>query len=127
MRLPTLTTAICLAATPAPAHDWFADKYDPTTLLRCCDVPGEATGDRDCGPIEAGALTPENGGYRVRLSLDQARAVNPNATRPVDAFVALDRLQPSADPEGRAAICIKPSDRSGPLGGVECLFWWGGV
>lgn len=99
----------------AHAHDWFSRKVDPVFGWRCC-------GGNDCKIIKPNGrnITAEKDGYRIRLSLDEARAINPSATMPLDGIVTWDRVQPSETNEW--AICIKPNDRSPKAGGVFCLF-----
>lgn len=58
--------------------------------------------------------------YRIRLSLEEARAINPVAELPVDGLVTWDRVQPSETNE--FAICLMPYNRTERAGGVFCFF-----
>ena len=66
----------------AHAHDWFSRKVDPVFGWRCC-------GGNDCKVIRPNGrnITAEKDGYRIRLSLEEARAINPVAELPVDGLV----------------------------------------
>lgn len=99
----------------AHAHDWFSRKVDPVFGWRCC-------GGNDCKVIRPNGrnITAEKDGYRIRLSLEEARAINPVAELPVDGLVTWDRVQPSETNE--FAICLMPYNRSPRAGGVFCFF-----
>jgi hypothetical protein len=95
------------------AHSWYSQRQDPVYRNGCC-------GGSDCSKIDGSWLTQEEAGYRVRLTVDQARAVNPNASYPVNAMVGWNRVQISED--GNFHLCIFTFDRSLPFEGVICLF-----
>ena len=99
----------------AHAHDWFTTKRDPVFGWGCC-------GGHDCAPFKPNGrnITAERDGYRIRLTLDEARAINPHASAPVDGVVSYDRVQPSETDEW--AICIMESNRGTRSAGVFCLF-----
>jgi hypothetical protein len=59
-------------------------------------------------------------GFKVSMTVDQAKMVNPLADTSVNAVVPWDRVQASWD--GNYHICIYPRDRGAPRGGVIC-FW----
>lgn len=106
---------VFLAPLLAHAHSWYSDRTDPVTGVPCC-------GGNDCAKlvIEPGVLTAEADGYRIRLTLEQSRRINPFSHAPVDALVIWDRVQESAD--GNYHICISPDFRTGPRGGIFCFF-----
>lgn len=60
---------------PAEAHEWYTD-------TGCC-------GGTDCAavPIEADWVRPGKDGYRVVLTKEQARQINPNAGFAVDELI----------------------------------------
>lgn len=93
-----------LATSSAQAHQWYSKKQDPVTRGACC-------GGTDCAELRIvpGVLTPEAEGYRIRLTVEQARAINPNRTESVDVLVKFDRVQPSED--GNWHMCISTSRR----------------
>ena len=95
-----LAIAILIATvTPAAAHDWYSTETDPVTMARCC-------GGQDCAPlkVEPGMIEAVEDGYRLRLTLEQAQAINPKRTQAVDTLVEWDRIQPS--PDGNWHVCI---------------------
>lgn len=106
---------VFLAPLMAWAHSWYSEKHDPVSLAPCC-------GGTDCAKlvIEPGVLTAEPDGYRIRLTLEQARRINPYARAPIDALVIWKRVQPSED--GNYHICISPDYRLPPRFGIYCFF-----
>ena len=104
-----------VVAHKAKAHDWYSKYKDPRFAWSCC-------GGIDCSrlTVDPVNLTMEEGGYRVRLTLEQAQMINRYAQYPVDAVVAWDRVQASED--GNYHLCIMTANRSGEAGGVYCLF-----
>ena len=105
----------CLVIGPANAHSWYIYKTDPVFHNSCC-------GGHDCAmwAIQPGELTAEANGYRVRLTLERTRTINPNSTLPLDALVIWDRVQPSED--GNWHLCIADTSRDIGWHGVYCLF-----
>jgi hypothetical protein len=97
----------------AMAHSWYSSRVDPEYLNGCC-------GGTDCHELDGSLVIPEADGYRIRLTIDQARRINPGALFPVDALVPWRRVQPSED--GNWHICIFPSSRHAPRGGIICFF-----
>lgn len=117
-RIVTAVAAALVAAflcPPVRAHEWFSQKRDPVFGWGCC-------GGHDCKVIRPNGrnITAEKDGYRIRLSLEEARAINPVAELPVDGLVTWDRVQPSETNE--FAICLMPYNRSPRAGGVFCFF-----
>ena len=108
-RIVTAIAAALVAAflcPPVRAHEWFSQKRDPVFGWGCC-------GGHDCKVIRPNGrnITAEKDGYRIRLSLAEARAINPAAELPVG---------PSETNE--FAICLMPYNRTERAGGVFCLF-----
>jgi hypothetical protein len=97
------------------AHDWYSSTSDPVYQSSCC-------GGHDCAPVDSAWVSEEREGYRLTMTLDQARTVNPSAQAPVDAIVPWSRIQspPHADHEFYA--CIYDRDRAPPRKGVICFF-----
>ena len=62
----------------------------------------------------------ERDGFRLTLTIGQARAVNPGAKKPVNAFIPSERVQPSPDTNFHA--CLYAADRHEPNEGVICFF-----
>src|SRR5262245_43183618 len=89
----------------AEAHDWYSSTNDPVFQSSCC-------GGHDCAPIDPAWVSEVGDGYRLTMTADQARTVNPAAQAPVDALVPWSRIQspPSADHQFYA--CIYDSDRT---------------
>lgn len=111
-------TAAALAAFLCPAaqaHDWYSEKRDPVYRWGCC-------GGHDCATwkIRPGSISAEPTGYRVRLTLPEARAINPHSQAPIDGLVVWPRVQPSED--GNWHLCIMPYSRTPEAGGIFCLF-----
>ena len=110
-----LMAAISLAAViPANAHSWYSEKHDPVTKRGCCGIS-------DCHEI---FLTPENyspeaEGFRIRLTAEQAKIINPGRLEPLDIFIPFDRVQPSED--GNFHLCI-PRFNGVTLGDFYCFF-----
>ena len=97
----------------AQAHSWYSTTKDPMTGYRCC-------GGSDCGAIPESWVRYERDGFRLRLTIGQALAVNPKAKRPIDAFIPSERVQPS--PDTSFHVCLYAADRRGPSEGVICFF-----
>ena len=110
-----LAFAFLALAAPATAHDWYSGKNDPVYRWGCC-------GGHDCATwtIRPGSISAEPTGYRVKLTLAEARAINPNAISGIDALVVWARVQASED--GNWHLCIMPYSRTVEAGGVFCLF-----
>lgn len=107
--------ALLILATPAAAHDWYTGTIDPVTLGGCCGVA-------DCAPlkISAGVLDAVEDGYRIRLTAEQAAAINPARRTPVDTVVTWDRIQPS--PDGQFHMCLPTYPRPEMRADFFC-FW----
>lgn len=108
-----LMAFVVLFNAPAMAHEWYTGTNDPVSGYGCC-------GKSDCHAIPAAWLIQEGDGYRVRLTLEQARYINVDAMYPVDAFVPRSRWQLSQ--EANYALCIYAIDRKPPNFGVICAF-----
>lgn len=95
------------ATLPTLAHDWYTGKHDPVTGGSCCST-SKTDGYGDCHQlvVEAGVLEPVPEGYRLRLTLDQARKINPLREYPVDTLIPEQRIQASED--GNFHLCIPP-------------------
>lgn len=115
MRFWLLVLAIWGIPTAALAHSWYSTKIDPVYRNSCC-------GGTDCNRL---TITPSNiraeaDGYRIVLSLDETRKINPYSVAPIDALVKWERVQPSED--GNWHICVMTSFRADERGGIYCLF-----
>lgn len=90
---------VFLAPVIASAHSWYSDRRDPVTKKGCC-------GGTDCAQlvIEPGVFSAEPGGYRVRLTLEQARRINPVRREGIDILIPWERVQDSED--GNFHLCI---------------------
>lgn len=110
-----MLAAMVAFCAPAVAHDWFTGTRDPVTGGGCC-------GGSDCSllKIEPGVLEGEAGGYRLRLTAEQAAKINPSRKQPVDTLIAWDRIQPSHD--GNYYLCIPSYPVSTMRGDFYC-FW----
>lgn len=105
-----------LIASPALAHDWYSSSSDPIYQSSCC-------GGHDCAPIDSEWVTPDAKGYRLRMTIEQARTVNPSAQAPVDAVVPWSRVQsPPKAVDKQFYACIYDRDRAPPRNGVICFF-----
>jgi hypothetical protein len=123
MRFALLLTAAVLWliwVVPGFAHDWYSKKIDPVYGKGCC-------GGSDCArlPTEIpGVLTAEEAGYRVRLTVEQAKEINEYRREPFDHLIPWDRVQPSED--GNYHICIMSADNdmyyTDPRDGTFCFF-----
>lgn len=108
--------AAFLLPSSALAHDWYSKRTDPRYAFPCC-------GGHDCAafPFAIGKnIFPTEEGYRIVLSVEEARRINPAATAPIDAIVEWNRVQVSED--GRWHICIADSFRLAPHFGILCFF-----
>lgn len=117
-RITAVTAAVLAAflwAVPAFSHDWYGDRRDPVYRWGCC-------GGSDCATwtIRPGSITAEPTGYRIRLTLAEARAINPYSQFPIDALIVWPRVQQSED--GNWHLCVMPSNRTTESGGIYCLF-----
>ena len=102
-------------AARAFAHQWYSDKKDPVYNQSCC-------GGTDCGQlvVTPANVTAEERGYRIRLTLEEARRINPYTVSGIDALVEWNRVQPSED--GNWHICLMTYHRENERGGIYCLF-----
>jgi hypothetical protein len=98
----------------AGAHSWYSERQDPVWRNSCC-------GGTDCHEIDAKYIRVGNRGYRITLTVEQARQVNPFATKAIDADIEMERVQMSED--GQYHICLmaywNPDDKRQ---GVFCFF-----
>lgn len=110
-----IAAAIIACSGEAHAHSWYAEKTDPVFRHSCC-------GGTDCAQlvITSEVLSAEENGYRIRLTLEQTRKINPFSMAPINAVVTWDRVQPSED--GNYHICIMSYHRDNERGGIYCLF-----
>ncbi len=110
-----LTLGIVVCST-AHAHSWYSKKVDPVFRASCC-------GGSDCHEFAAipdETITAEATGYRIILTHEQAKTINPYAASGINALVVYERVQPSED--GNWHICIMSYHRDNVRGGVYCLF-----
>lgn len=111
-----LTTAFCVMGSGiATAHDWYSSTSDPVFQSNCC-------GGHDCAPVDSSWVSETRDGYRLTMTVDQARTVNPMASVPVDAVVPWSRIQSPPQAEHQFYACIYDRDRSAPRFGVICFF-----
>lgn len=112
--VPILALFMVLLPMPALSHSWYSEKRDPVTQHGCC-------GGTDCATlkVEPGVLTPENDGYRIRLTVEQARRINPARLEPLDAFIPRERIQPSEN--GNFHMCL-PRFNGVTMGDFYCFF-----
>ncbi len=105
MKTFTILAALLFSVTAASAHDWYVGKKDPVTKGSCCTTAAQ-DGYGDCAKllIEPGVLEPVPEGYRIRLTVEQAKRLNPLRNHPVDTIVPEDRVQDSED--GNWHMCI---------------------
>ena len=104
----------------AEAHDAYVGTRDPVTNGICCTTSEhEGYGDCDMLVIEPGVLTGAVGGYRLRLTVQQAQRINPLRTAPVDTFIPDSRIQPSMD--GNFHLCL-PAFTAPNRGDFFCFF-----
>lgn len=100
----------------AHAHDHYTGLTDPVTNARCC-------GGHDCTilKIESGVLDAEEGGYRIRLTAEQANKINRFRYVPLDTLISWDRIQPSWD--SNFHICIPTTGEHLPPEKQAYCFW----
>ena len=125
LAIALLALAFMAAGANAEAHELFTGLIDPATKKGCCN-----NGDCKIVPqawVDAGVVTPHVGGYRVRLTLEQAKFFNSNVSQPVDALFPAERVIWGLPYQW--AICLNPSDESAmpPYSGhrVRCLIGMG--
>lgn len=97
------------------AHDWYSYTSDPVFQSSCC-------GGSDCAPVDPAWVSEVSEGYRLTMTIDQARTVNPLAQAPVDAVVPWSRIQSPPDGDHMFYACIYDMDRAAPRHGVICFF-----
>lgn len=99
----------------ARAHDWYTGYRDPVFDWECC-------GGADCNviPIDGKNVVAERDGYHVRLSIEEAKRLNPATNLPVDGVVTWDRVIES--PTGQFAACPFMIRRDAETAGLRCLF-----
>lgn len=73
--------ALLMWAAQAQAHEWYSNLRNPKGSS-CCS-------GNDCAPVplDADWVQPTRDGYRVTLTLDQAKTINPDAQYSVNAVV----------------------------------------
>lgn len=111
--MKALTAALIvlpLFSLTAKAHDWYVGKNDPVTGGSCCTT-SKTDGYGDCAQliVEHGVLEGDPQGYRLRLTLEQARKINPLRQTPVDTLIPWERMQVSED--GNFHLCIPPNQK----------------
>ena len=113
--LAAIPLALAAASSTVQAHSWYSEKKDPVFKHSCC-------GGTDCAQlvITRTAFSAEENGYRIRLTLEETRKINPYSMAPINAVVTWDRVQPSED--GNWHICIMTHHRDNVRGGIYCLF-----
>ncbi len=115
MRLICAAVLVIASIPAAYAHDEYLGTKDPVTGRLCCSTSaGDSYGDCDVLQVTPANLTAEADGYRVILTLEEARQINPFAMMPVDQIVPWDRVQDAKD--GRYRICVNR------WGQVICFF-----
>lgn len=107
--------ALVCQATVGNAHEWYSSTKDPVYQSNCC-------GGRDCAPVEPEWVYETKEGFRLVMTLEQAKTVNPSATAPVDAIIPWERVQTPPHAQHPFYACIYSSDRSAPRNGVICFF-----
>jgi hypothetical protein len=118
MKIWIILAALLFSATASSAHDWYIGQRDPVTGGSCCTTAASAkSGDCNELLIEPGVLEPVPEGYRIRLTVEQARRLNPLRTMPVDTIVPEERIQESGD--GNWHMCIP----SYPVGNMQADFF----
>jgi hypothetical protein len=80
------------------AHDWYSSTSDPVYQSSCC-------GGHDCAPVDPAWVSDTAEGYRLRMTIEQAKTVNPSADAPVDAIRALVARAEPADGRSRL-LCL---------------------
>ena len=120
LRIALTASIVLLTSQRADAHDWYVGKHDPVTGGSCCTTSATA-GYGDCAKlvVEPGVLEPVPEGYRLRLTIDQARKINPLRQTPVDTLIPEERIQDSLD--GNFHLCI-PAHANGLRYDFYC-FW----
>ncbi len=114
--LAALVAVFVFLAPLAHSHEWYSEKKDPVFKHSCC-------GGTDCNEFAAvpdETITAEAGGYRIILTHEQAKKINPYAMSGINGLVTWERVQPSED--GNWHICIMTSHRDNARGGIYCLF-----
>ena len=114
MKIWITLAALLFSATAASAHSWYSEKRDPVTKKGCCGIA-------DCHEIAISPenYTPEADGFRIRLTAEQAKIINPFRLDPLDIFVPFERVQPSED--GNFHLCI-PRFNGVTYGDFYCFF-----
>lgn len=114
LKLAALVAAFFFVApfVAALAHDPYSGRTDPVYGNGCC-------GGADCAILEVkpGMLEGELDGYRIRLTLEEARKINPYRVQPVDTLIVWDRIQPSWD--GNYHLCLRSRDALDMFGGPD--------
>ena len=99
----------------ARAHDWYSSTSDPVYQSSCC-------GGHDCAPVDPAWVSQVPEGYRLTMTMEQARTVNPSAEAAVDAVIPWNRVQSPPKAEHEYYACVYDRDRAAPRAGVICFF-----
>lgn len=115
--LATLFFLACWST--AYSHEWYSKKRDPVTKGGCC-------GGSDCAKLVAtpDVLQATDAGYRITLTLEQAKKINPYRRDPVDIVIPWDRIQLSED--GNYHLCL-PIWSNTVRDGFFCFFAPGSI
>lgn len=119
--VPLIAVAIFFAWwSTAYSHEWYSKRMDPVRQTPCC-------GGSDCAKlkIDPGVLEATDEGYRVRMTLEQARRINPQRIAPVDTVVPWERIQLSED--GNYHICIPSYEVPAMPADFYCFFAPGSI
>lgn len=100
---------------PAHSHDWYSSTSDPEYQSSCC-------GGHDCAPVNPEWVSEVAEGYRLTMTAEQAKTVNPSASEPVDAVIPWSRVQSPPTAEHPFYACVYDHDRAAPRNGVICFF-----
>lgn len=125
LKQTTFAIALSVGLSPAlahdaNAHDWYVGQHDPVTGGSCCTTTAK-DGYGDCArlQVDPGVLEPLPDGFRLRLTIEQARKINPLRQTPVDTFIPIERVQVSND--GNFHVCI-PGHQNGLKYDFYCFF-----
>jgi hypothetical protein len=117
-----LMVALLIMARQAHAHEPYTGKIDPVFKNGCCGGTDYAV-----LKVKPGMLEGEGDDLRLRMTLEEAREINPYRAKPVDTIIKRERVQDSWN--GNYHVCLRTHDAKTTSGepdterGAVYCFW----
>lgn len=93
IRIVLAFCTILVLTSVSSAHDIFVGTIDPVEHQQCCNGVGTPPDCKIVPPEMAGVVQETDGGYRVTLTITQARYWDQTTVRAIDEVVPYERVQ----------------------------------